>query len=58
MNTPIGIPSGWEEIAAWVASLHAQNWPEDIADDISDRAPRGATLYVSSKHDWREEPSE
>lgn len=47
MNTPIGIPSGWEEIAAML--LH---WsPDDWKSDTFTRSR--ASWYIKHAHDWR-----
>lgn len=47
----IGIPSGWEEGIAWVASLPDPDWIAFFFEDIS--IPTNGDHYTISKHDWR-----
>lgn len=48
MNKPVGVPSGWEEIAAYYAVFGVSNRYRNI-----DMRETSATWYVDSDHDWR-----
>lgn len=55
MNQPIGIPSGWEEIAAWNL---ANNDPWDVARYTSNQITRNKVvkpIWWNEPHDWRVE---
>lgn len=54
MNNHIGIPSGWEEIAAYCYAIkpHGISWRNV---DYLIKGPCAARDYIDYDHDWRVE---
>lgn len=52
MNQPIGIPSGWKEIAAW-ATFREGDTAEDITEELAANCILG--FFWDQDHDWRVE---
>lgn len=50
MNKPIGIPSGWEEIAAW-ATFRKGDTAKDITEELAANYIPG--FFWDQYHDWR-----
>lgn len=57
MNKPIGIPSGWEEIAAYMSKNGEPSYKFSV--HVKDMVECGADYYFNMpdyEYDWREEP--
>ena len=49
-NEPIGIPSGWEELAAWAVCM-----APGVRDIIINELSKGYITGILCSHDWRVE---